>query len=157
MKCHTREEIEKIAIKGAIVSIVASGLVIGLLIWGKLQLKEVPRTAEALPEQRQTTPPPSLPHGNQPQILQPAPTSPEAEKSHTEPADDTHAAQAAGSSMVLEDIIGGNPPTAVINGQTIAAGQEIDGYVLREIKQDRVILEKDAAQIELEAVGFQNE
>ena len=52
------KQVERLAVRGAMFSVLASSLVIGLLIWGKLQLKEVPRTAERCPIAMQSPPHP---------------------------------------------------------------------------------------------------
>ena len=149
MTQQTRSQVERLAVKGAVLSVLLSSLAIGLLIWGKLQLKEVPRTAEAQPEATQPAPQQLQLPPTKTQIVQPARTLPQVEKSHNQPADDRGADLSTGSSLVLENTILGDRPQATINGVTVEVGQQVDGYVLQGVTQDRVVLEKDGVEVHL--------
>ena len=149
MSENRKYQIENVAVKGALLSAVLSVFVIGLLIWGKLQLKEVPRTAEAQPESTQPVKAKPVDRVSipDPSTAQTAPPLREPEKSEPEPADDREANLTGQAVWVLESMTLDNPPSAVLNGQTLTIGQQIDGYVLQEVTSQGVILEKDGIEI----------
>lgn len=135
-------------------STVAILLLVGLLIWGRLQLKRVPRTAVAEPRRSQ----PSRPATITPNLDATAQDPPPGEvhhknpidpgKSSLKPTDESQvAAESALSALTLQAVFPGDPPRAVINGQSLTPGDEIQGFVLRKVMPNQVALEKNGVEV----------
>ena len=52
------------------------------------------------------------------------------------------ASQSAGLPTLQSVMLGNGPALAVLNGKSYRVGQQFDGYMLRAIKADAVVLEK---------------
>jgi hypothetical protein len=161
-----------------------AGIVVGLvavtlLLWGRLLLKEVPRTATARPSIAATTPAPA---GGEPvqrvagqQIIRlDLPQSPsrnlfeldpsrykrtklldsenEAGKSRPLSVDhDQRLAEIreAASHLMLHSTVPGEQPYAVINGMVVRIGEQLDGFRLIGVEHRTVILEYEGVPFRL--------
>jgi hypothetical protein len=154
-------------------------MAVGLLLWGRLMLKQVPRTAVAKPAavaaaaneapaavtfaSRTTV------HVDLPDVLSrdpfqidpsgfPRVEKPEviqvAEKSDTEPVDEKSEAAAlvakAAHGLSLQTTILGDTPRALINGQLLAPGDKIRGFELKKVLPREVTLEMNGVELRLE-------
>lgn len=137
-------------------STMAIVLLVGFLIWGRLQLKRVPRTAVAEPKKMQKTRlapvtpvvDPGTPSHPSSEDREKNPIDPE--KSSLKPTDESQvAAETALSALTLQTVFPGDPPSAVINGQSLTPGDEIQGFVLRRVMPNQVALEKNGVEIRL--------
>lgn len=151
-------------------------IVVGLLLWGRLLIKQVPKTAVADPPQSSlvTPAPPAkgsttkkvvrvklsdklardlfVPVGYTPGKKPDAVITP-AEKSRPEPADENVRIQAvltAAEKLTLQSTMQGEQPQAVINGQRVRVGQTIEGFQLLEIKPRQVTLRMNGVDVRLE-------
>jgi len=150
-----------------------------LLLWGQLLLKKIPRSAIAVPDasvsdssgipepglglfgvrstvfveaptgiardlfaldeayyEKVETPEPKL-------VPKPTPEIPDEPK----PEDDVAIAL---QNLELHGTIGGDAPRAVINGQIVGMGEEIEGFELRKVMNRHVILRKNGVHVRLE-------
>ena len=57
-------------------------------------------------------------------------------------------AASSGQPFTLNGVVTGNPPLALINNRVVQKGEEIDGYVLKEVFPKKVILEKEGKTVE---------
>jgi hypothetical protein len=153
-------------------SIMASLLAVALLLWGRVLLKRVPRTAVASPpaaaavegSPRDANREESINHINKTVYVDLAsvlsrdlfaidssrfaqiPLSPvdsiTQEKSRPQSADEQGMAQVV-SSLRLQSTVLGPQPRAVIDGVSVTAGQEFKGFLIKEIQQRQVIVERN--------------
>ncbi len=159
--------------------LVALGLIaVALLLWGRLILKNAPRTALADPKEGQvalqTSPTRQsaeltreihlqLPTDRKRDLFAMAehrfartentPESAPAAKSVGETSDSEvkrRAVQQAAATLRLQTTILGTPPRAMIDGQLLGPGETIKGFEIVEIEQRQVILQKDGIQVRLE-------
>ncbi len=80
------------------------------------------------------------------------PEKPEDRKEEPEEASVPDAAaieREAGRSLRLEGILFDRPPRALINGRLWRQGDEIDGFRIRHIASDRIVVEKEDVQVTL--------
>jgi len=152
----------------------------GMLLWGRLLIKQVPKTAVADPPVATVvaseTPGKgpaakkvvrvSLPDKLSRDLFVPVgysagtrkknddPVIAPVEKSVPLPADDNHRTQdvltKAAEKLTLQSTIQGDQPQAVINGQRVRVGQMIEGFELLEIKPRQVILRMNGVDVRLE-------
>ncbi len=159
--------------------LLALGLIaVALLLWGRLILKNAPRTALADPKEGQvalqTLPTRQaaaltrevhlqLPKGGKRDLFAMAehrfartemsPESAQTAKSVGETSDSdvrTRAVQQAAMALRLQTTILGTPPRAMIDGQLLGPGETIKGFEIVEIQQREVVLQKDGIQVRLE-------
>jgi hypothetical protein len=160
---------------GAIVALLA----LGLLLWGRLMLKQVPRTALAKPSDKTlvagnggglmrsltrktievdlpenlTRDPFQIDPSAFPKVEKPAESLPTA-KSEVKPADVKPDAASlvrqAASGLALQTTILGDTPRALINGQLLAPGEKIRGFELKKVMPREVILEMNGVELRLE-------
>lgn len=161
-------------------SVMVGLLGVAMLLWGRLLLEKVPRTATAEPAIAVTQsasadlssgpivihpvvwidPAPALdrdlfalnPTAYQRVAAEPTETVRVA-KSDLDPADELRAAQAvreAANRLTLQSILGGSRPVAMINGQLLATGQTIEGFTVSRIDQRHVLLTKAGVSVRLE-------
>ena len=152
-------------------------LLVGLLLWGRLLIKQVPKTAVADPPltplvtaggtpNKSTTAKkvirisfpeklarnPFVPVGYSP-TKNPETVIAPVEKSSLQPADDNLRTQAVlthAEKLTLQSTIQGDHPQAVINGQRVKVGQTIDGFELLDVKPRQVILRMNGVDVRLE-------
>jgi hypothetical protein len=155
-------------------------LAVGLLLWGRLMLKQVPRTATAKPSaavtaadeaRRELADLPSrrlvridLPETLSRDPFQVDPTVfPKVEKPVVIETQAKSAAQAAdvkqdaaalvrqaATGLALQTTILGDAPRALINGQLLAPGDKIRGFELKKVMPREVILEMSGVELKLE-------
>lgn len=150
-------------------------LVLAMLLWGRLLLKNIPRTAVARPDTVAATrpapapqPPPAPIRLDWPTTLNRDPfTLPwstassslrenfpsQPAKSASVQADNTERTGPRPRSMAplrLETTILGPVPRAVIDGRLVAPGDRIQGWTVREIHPRHVTLEKDGQTLRLD-------
>lgn len=152
-------------------------LMLGLLLWGRLLLKDPPRTATADPAARAAAAasPAQINRavGPRPVVVVHLPKAVErdlfaldetrfekranlpgpvavAPKSTPQPADPNQQAQAAARGLTLQTTMLGDVPRAMINGQLLKVGESVQGFVLIQIQQRHVILQRDDVQVRLE-------
>ncbi|NJL30719.1 MAG: hypothetical protein HC898_03300 [Phycisphaerales bacterium] len=157
--------------------LMALGLIaVAMLLWGRLILKNAPRTALADPKGKTASveKPASKPvyltreiHMNLPtdngrdlfamnhsgfaRKDYPADSAPPAKSLvKTTDSDSGSRVLQAAQSLRLETTILGSPPRAVIDGQLVSPGQTIKGFEVLSIGQRQVTLQKDGIQILLE-------
>jgi hypothetical protein len=156
---------------GAMVALFA----IGLLLWGRLLLKEPPRVATANPPVAGASVVPQAPHDQRLPIvrvqLRPdlerdlfefvpdryrptARIAPVAEpaKSRVTPVDDAKDARnvvEAARRLDLQSVISGSEPHAMINDQMVKPGDGIEGFSVVAVEQRSVILERDGIMIRI--------
>jgi hypothetical protein len=157
------------------------GLVgVGLLLWGRLLFKDVPRTALADPTDQAAASPaaPEARRAGRPVVrvvlsprlerdlfaldarYYPARRgNPASIEAVTPPAPDKFAPQTtdvqqqvldARHGLVLQTTILGDRPRAMINGQVMSPGDKIGGFTLRKVLPRGVILEMNGIEVRLE-------
>lgn len=150
-------------------------LAVAMLMWGRLLLQRVPRTATADPvavQAAQANGPTTTEYRILPVVtIEPAPRltrdlfALDAEryvkvaeataapaKSDPDRADEERAAEAvheAARRLSLQSIVQGSRPRAMVNGQLLAVGQKIEGFVLVRIDQRHVLMRKDGVEVPL--------
>lgn len=161
-------------------AIVMGGLVaVGLLLWGRLLLKEVPRTASAGATDVALAAPKSsglsdaldparqqievaLPSEvkrdlfwfdanpyRRPLVPQENDTGPNPELEGTDEASRLAAVKDAVSKLRLESVMMGGSPHALINGVAVAPGEQIEGFTLLRVSDRNVLIKKDGFVIRL--------
>ena len=140
---------------------------VGMLLWGRLILKEAPRTATADgPTLAQRTPPAS-PQGpitsdralldvKQGKVGLMDDQGFSRSKSEPRVPDDferMQAAQTAAAELNLQGVTTGKVPVARINGRMIRVGETINGYTLRSVRGKSAVLERAGASLELTAAA----
>jgi hypothetical protein len=167
---------------------------IGLLLWGRLLLQQVPRTATADPDAAAGAEATTLPSGSMggggtaERATSPSrqtvavrlhdevardlfrfnsiyyPPLPESEekdggeaKSPADQVDESTRADAkmlevrlAAQNLKLQSTLNGNEPRALINGVLLSPGEQIEGFVLRQVDGRKAVLEKEGVEIVLE-------
>lgn len=145
---------------------VALGLgAVGMLLWGRLILKEAPRTAtanERVVAHHAPTEPPRGP-------ITPIDALSDVKGGELGPMDDQgfsrsksdplvsddfvsmQAAQTAATELTLQGVTTGKVPVARINGRMIRVGETIHGYTLRLVRGQTAVLERDGKSLELTA------
>lgn len=119
---------------------------LSLLIWGKLQLKKVPRTAVAVPNQQKKSA-----TAEYKEFDKGAAATASSEKSKRQSTDVNQAAiRTAATALRLQATHPGDPAYATINGQSLSPGDQIQGYVLRRVMPNAVVLENNGIEIRLE-------
>ena len=159
--------------------VIALLFMVALLLWGRLLLKAVPRTATAVPDfaasvldgdaDNQNLGPkkdrvvyvdlPSAasrnlfrfdPSGYQPSQVRN--TLKDEEKSGPLPDDqDVRLAEAreAAEGLLLQSTVPGDSPYAVINGMVVQVGKEVDGFRLLKVEDRTVVLEYNGISFKL--------
>ncbi len=144
-------------------------LAVALLLWGRILVKQVPRQAIADPAQKKapasTTPATPTPTGEHKriyvslnetlrrdlfavdlsqfaQITSGASDSITQEKSRPVIADVDDAVNLA-TGLRLQSTVLGREPRAIVNGRTLAPGQDIRGFRVVRIHERHVVLERD--------------
>ncbi|WP_428388134.1 hypothetical protein [Mucisphaera sp.] len=159
------------------VTILAGMTVFGMLLWGRLLLKDPPRVVTAEPETQavavesaspQPTPPArALPEGptvtvtvpeyrprnifQEPQLT-PAPESDQPVPQVQPQTSDTslrNTVRNQAMELNLQAIILGREPKAVINGQYVGPGDAIDGFTLRTLERRHAELEMQGVIVRL--------
>lgn len=160
-------------------SIMVGLLAVAMLMWGRLLLQKVPRTATAEPVAAVVTADTPVTaasaavirpvvHLPQTQPLQRDLFALEAShyqrvaeveddtvrvaKSPQETVDDSAVARMvheAAGRLTLQSIIQGARPRAMINGQLLALGQKIEGFTVSQIDQRHVILTRSGVDVKL--------
>ena len=151
-----------------------SGVV--LLLWGRLMLKQVPKTAMARPEPTAratvTVPDPVVvpqkSAQDRPVVHVELPTrlardlfwlevanrqDTQVQKSPVEQADEVTTEEMvarAKALLELQSTIVGTRARALINGVLVSKGQKIQGFTLVEVLDRKVVLEMNGIQVELE-------
>ena len=151
-------------------------LLVALLLWGRLMLKQVPRTAIATPpdeasasvegDASERTTHRQIVYVDLPKILTRDlfVINPDLytriasydhvriglEKLPSNPADDLLRGIRGPNGLVLQTTILGDQPRAVINGQVVLVGQKIRGFTVKKIMSRQVIIEKNGIKIRLE-------
>ena len=118
---------------------------ITLLIIG---IRSIP---QGMVSQTQLEPPtlPTNPTGGEASLQQAVPATPQQE---TAPSTEVAEPSPASSRrpFVLNGVVtGGDSPFALIDNRVVQRGEEIDGYLLKEVAAKRVILERDGETLEL--------
>lgn len=153
-------------------------LAVGLLLWGRLLLKQVPRTATADPNQKQSAVDASQKRSTITQtekVVELALSEnfgrdlfsfhPEGytrltdvpiTESGTDDSDVTAQKQArieavriAARRLSLQSVVQGEQPRAFINGQLIAPGQTVEGFLLKQVTDRYAVLEMNGVEIRL--------
>ncbi|MEE9404961.1 MAG: hypothetical protein V3V20_08705 [Algisphaera sp.] len=135
---------------------------VGLLLWGRLILKEAPRTATAdgpnLVQADTPTPITSdlglsdVKQGNLGSL-----DDQRTSQHHLNPLLDSNdagsmqAAQSAAAELTLQGMTTGKVPVARINGRLIRVGDTIEGFMLMSIEGQTAVLEKDGTSLHLTA------
>lgn len=174
-----RQAIELLSKDRKKLGLVIALMAMGLLLWGRLMLKQVPRTAVAKPAAvaaagegapaavafaSRKTVRVDLPDSLSRDPFQIDPTGyprvekPEvikvAEKSVAKPVDEKSDAAAlvakAAHGLSLQTTILGDAPRALINGQLLAPGDKIRGFELKRVMPREVILEMNGVELRLE-------
>jgi hypothetical protein len=160
-------------------SIMVGLFAVAMLMWGRLLLERVPRTATAEPTLAvvSASPGETAADGT---VIRPViwvdPTDPlhrdlfllnpaeyvrvavaedttvRVAKSDHESVDEIRVAEAvreAASRLTLQSIIQGARPRAMINGQLLAPGQTVEGFVVTRIDQRHVLLTKNGVNVPL--------
>ncbi len=151
-------------------------IAVGMLLWGRLMLKQAPRTAVADPDQVSAVIDSDLTGGalwsgdagrvvyvdfpeevsrdlfaldltNYTPTARPSDDGWNQGKSKVEVTDENLAIRDAALQLVLQSTILGDQPRAVINGRTLAVGQSIEGFTLMEVRHRRVILMIESVKI----------
>ena len=161
-------------------AIVMGGLlVVGLLLWGRLLLKEVPQTATAGPdelvlsessgsglsdavdptrEKIEVALPVSVKRDlfsfdanpyRRPLLSQEEPTGPNPGLEGTDEASRLAAVKESAGRLRLESVMMGGSPHALINGVAVAPGEQIEGFTLLRVSDRNVLLRKDGFVIRL--------
>lgn len=158
-------------------SVMVSLLAVMLLLWGRLLLKQVPRTAVAEPaqavvsEQEAATPtvtglwPSVVLHGrldlhrdlfrfhkDRYPGFEAASHEVQPEKSRTDLPDDNARIEAVrewANTLVLQAAIVGEHPRAMINSQVYRLGDKINGFTIRRVEARLVVLEDQGIEIHL--------
>jgi len=102
-------------------------------------VRDLPRDLFALTQER-------YPHKT-------SPTSQLLKKSPVTTVDNTGQGQAvheAAKALKLQTTIVGRHPRAMINGQLVAPGEQIGGFIIREIRDRKVVIEMDGTKVLLE-------
>lgn len=152
---------------------------VALLMWGRLLLKQVPKTAVATPAVSRSAGGAALPtlRPGKPGRAGPVPVASElardlfaldptayhgleipgstadSGKSGSKPTDEGETARRvreAASSLDLQSTLQDGRASAVISGKLLLIGHEIHGFTLRSVSQRRAILERDGIEVELE-------
>ncbi|MAE62990.1 MAG: hypothetical protein CMJ18_01855 [Phycisphaeraceae bacterium] len=155
------------------VGIMIALLLVGLLLWGRLLIKKLPRTAVAEPAAAVAAPTSmepiaadrvavviALPDNAARDLFAIDPayyeqvegTSPTPEvDSRPEPADVDVRTELmdAIDQLTLHSTMGGNRPRALINGRIVKPGEEVLGFVLKEVKTRKVILQYKGLTVQL--------
>jgi len=154
-------------------------LAVGLLMWGRLLLKEVPRSAVADPSTLAVTAdvaepvvpvatidlstvvvdvPQSLTRNiftvdvsGYPRVVRDEEINEEEKSSPAvvDVPDRVDVVKQAREELTLQSIVSGNEPYALINGQLLKAGQQYLGFRLIEIADRYVVVEKNQVRIKL--------
>ena len=158
---------------GAMIALLA----IGLLLWGRLLLKDVPKTATAVPKStaadhardtlelvRDPSPrvevdwPADLPRdlfALDPSRYRRTPTDDTGEieekspRSLTDKEVQIEALRRRARGLTLQSVITGGEPRAMINGRFMKIGQSVDGFELLEIHERSVILRMQDVKLRL--------
>jgi len=154
-------------------------LAIGLLLWGRLMLKQVPRTATADPEPEaamveglgEVDPAPLLPVVELPATsgapsrdlfafdpslfipVEQTDLSGDPAKSASTVSDDTSVERMvheASKELRLQSTLFGESPRAMVNGRLLELGDEIAGFELVHVGERSAVLEKQGYRIRLE-------
>jgi len=164
---------EKLTADKKKLSLMVGLLAVALLLWGRLMLKQPPRTATAEPEPAAArsgyedlssfsldTVYVDLPErlernlfGLDPSAYENKPRNDEEagveDKSSPELADEQERIRETASRLRLRTTILGQAPRAVINGRALAPGETIEGFVVLEIRAREVVLEREGRRIRL--------
>lgn len=164
---------------GLVIGLVA----VGLLLWGRLLLKDVPRTATATPPIAAATAggeapaevpaidtrrqyaetvivriPPDLPRDmfamdtssyRKTEIDAPVPLEPKVQSPAVDKEFRRAKVREAASGLQLEGIVLGEQPAAIINGELFQAGQTVEGFLVTEIEDRKVVLEMDGIRVRM--------
>jgi hypothetical protein len=150
---------------------------LGLLLWGRLLFRDVPRTALAAPKDPEVktlaaaarAPGRPVVRVELPRTLDrdlfaldaryyPSKAAPDVpavvvvpdNKSGPQMTDVQQQALSASRSLALQTTILGDRPRAVINGQVLAPGERINGFTLKKVMPRGVILEWNGIEVRLE-------
>jgi hypothetical protein len=153
-------------------TMIAVLLTLGLLLWGRLLLRDVPQVASA------NVPVPTLAAAQAPRAsggaLRLAPPAPldrdlfaldpsRYRRTAQSPQDDPSAKFAQGlteeqrqaavltaaAQLRLQSIIEGPEPQVILNGRRLLPGQDTDGFTLVRVEPRAVVLEKDGVRVRL--------
>lgn len=178
MNAHVKKIVNQLTADKKKLSIMVGLLAVAMLMWGRLLLQKIPRTATAEPAMTMIAPAtesvlggvvirpvvridPAPPLDRDLFALDPTgylrvPTAPQdsvrVEKSDFATADDKLVAQGVAEAMrqlTLQSIVQGARPRAMINGQLVAAGQIVEGFTVSRIDQRYVMLTKDGVTVRL--------
>jgi hypothetical protein len=107
------------------------------------------RALAAPPEVSKAVSVPSKPPEKAPELAKPKPQPVSPAPAATAPASVTMQAAPAASDFKLQSIVFSRRPSAMISGLIVEPGDKIQGYVVSEIKADRVVLTGDGPTIVL--------
>ncbi len=136
---------------------------VGMLLWGRLILKEAPRTATAdgpLLAEVTADDPAASPITGKRELLdfkqgKLGPMDDQVvsqSKSDVAISDDfgqMQAAQTAAAELNLQGVITGKVPVARINGRMVRVGETVEGFTLRSVVEQTAVLERDGAVLRL--------
>lgn len=179
MNPYTRRLLKQLTADKKKLSLMLILVMVGLLLWGRVLLKKVPRSAVANPNlaaqienngSGNTTNQTARPVVNvnmyrtltrdmfliapehyelvNPQVQE----SPQAKSAQEQPDDNQRVIEVTGQARKLRlmSTLLGQPPRAMINGELIRLGQQIQGFTLREVNSHDVSVEKNGIVIKLE-------
>lgn len=156
---------------GVMLSLVA----VGLLLWGRLLLKEPPRVATATPPSAAKTPAPAAPTDKRlptvevrlgqparpdlfsfshdrykptPKIA-PVTTPAKSPRSTADESQGVQAVVAAARRLKLQSVITGSEPHAMINDQMVKVGQVIEGFTVIAVRERFVVVQRDGTTIQI--------
>lgn len=152
-------------------------LAIGLLLWGRLLLQDVPKTATAEPKQEASTSAEDaieIVRDPAPRVVVDWPEklprdlfaldASRYRRTVTQDTDDVEeksprsltdkdvkieALRRRGQGLTLQSVITGSEPRAMINGRLMKIGQRVDGFELLEIHERSVILRMQDVKLRL--------
>jgi hypothetical protein len=161
-------------------SLMLALLCLGLLLWGRLLIKDVPRTAEAdglavastvavtpVTSTKEQTVRPLVevsltrqPHRDPFEINEEGyekverpkvvVAAPKSEPKQADEPDIKSLVNKAAANLKLQSVMLGDKPRALINGELVSPGQRIDGFEVKQIRNRQVTLEKSGIVIVLD-------